>query len=268
MMNTVSGQSKIEAGVFQFDVLLGDVDANVETAIAGIDRLCATGVRLVVLPELWSCGFDGPGMAAHADRTPEILDRLSEMARRSGTVITGSLPEKAGSAIYNTLYVVDADGRMAGHYRKIHLFSLMDEGQSFSPGECAATCDTACGRLGLMVCYDLRFPELCRVLAVNDAEIVVVPAQWPSARITHWETLLSARAIENQVFVIGTNRCGEDPDLSFSGHSRIISPFGEILADAGEKEGAASAVIDLAEIDACRSRFSTIAERIPDAYRC
>ncbi len=267
-MNGTTGQSKIKAGVFQFDVHLGDVDANFETATAGIDRLCADGVRLAVLPELWSCGFNGPGMAAHADRTPGILDRLSEIARRCQTVIAGSLPEKAGSVIYNTLYVVDADGRLAGRYRKIHLFALMDEDKCFSPGNGAVICDTACGRLGLMVCYDLRFPELCRVLATHGCEIVVVSAQWPSARIAHWETLLSARAIENQVFVVGTNRCGEDPDLPFGGHSRIITPFGEILADAGEKEGAAAAVIDPAEITACRSRFSTLTERIPDAYRC
>ena len=118
-----------------------------------------------------------------------------------------------------------------------------------------------------MICYDLRFPEICRSLALKGARIVLVCAQWPEARIAHWNVLLQARAIENQLFIVAANRTGRDAALSFPGHSQIISPFGEILAKTISPKDEVSSEINFKDIDAFRNHFNCIAERMPDAYR-
>lgn len=257
----------ISAAVCQFDVKPGEIDTNCKAAITAIRHAGKKGAGLTVLPELWSCGFDIQNMARHAERTPEILNRMSGVAAENHIIIAGSLPELSEDAVYNTLFVIDAAGAIAAAYRKIHLFSLMDEDSCFSRGNSAVICRTAGIDLGMMICYDLRFPELCRTLAVNGAQIMIISAQWPAVRIEHWDILLRARAIENQVFIIAANCCGNSADATFNGHSRIISPLGEILADAGEIPGEVIAAIDFREIEAVRKRFSTIAERVPDAYK-
>ena len=257
--------NNLKAAVCQFDVKPGAVEANIVLALAAIRRASDQGAGLLILPELWSCGFDIRQMAACAEQTPGILDRIGGIAAEKNVMIAGSLPERSGDAVFNTLFVIDRTGKMAGFYRKIHLFSLMDEDRCFSRGDKPVICRTGDADFGMMICYDLRFPELCRRLAVNGARMVIVSAQWPAVRIDHWDILLRARAIENQIFVIATNACGA-AGTEFNGHSQIISPTGEILAHAGEAQGEALALIDFTEIENFRNRFSTIAERVPDAY--
>lgn len=255
------------AGIVQWDVKTGDISGNRSNALEAIARLADAGAELAVLPELWSCGFDHDQMAVHAEKTPEIIEDLLAISKKYGILIAGSLPERASGRIYNTLYVTDRDGAIAGTYRKIHLFKFNREEITFSPGDRAVVCDTSLGPLGLMTCYDLRFPELCRTLAAAGARLVLVCAQWPEARIHHWNTLLSARAIENQLFIAGANRVGADGDLRFTGQSRIISPDGASLAVINDHAGEASAGIDFSEIDQVRRRYDTIAERVLPAYR-
>lgn len=264
----MSAPSKIRAAVCQFQPRHGAIDENIESAEAAISRASDNGAKLVVLPELWSCGLNMDNLAGYAEKTPQILEQLGRLAAGHRVIVAGSLPERSGNKVFNTLHVLDETGVPAGAYRKIHLFSLMDEDKYFSRGSRPVICRTMAGRLGLMICYDLRFPELCRSLAVNGADIVIVCAQWPASRIDHWDALLRARAIENQIFIVAANRCdnADAEGFEFNGHSRIISPTGEILAFGGEAPGEADAEIDLSEIRAFRNRFSTIDERIPDAY--
>jgi len=257
----------IIAGILQFDVQTGDINTNLTSVINGIHRLSEKGAQITVLPELWSCGFDNPGvLIKHAGKTPQIIETLSTLAQKHRMIIAGSLPEKSGDRLYNTMVVIDKDGAITGQYRKIHLFSFINEDKAFSAGNQAVVCDTSCGPIGLMICYDLRFPELCRALAIAGARIVIVSAQWPESRITHWETLLQARAIENQIFIAASNRVGRDGDLAFNGHSQIISPDGAVLASIIDQASEKSALINFNEIEIIRNRFDFIKERMPSAY--
>ncbi|MDY6822638.1 MAG: carbon-nitrogen family hydrolase [Thermodesulfobacteriota bacterium] len=258
----------IRAGGVQFRVVPGDIEKNVQSAVHGIAGLADQGVKLAVLPELWACGFDNKNLAVHAEKTPDVLGTVRNEAVRHQMVIAGSLAEADDNGIYNTLYVMDADGTLAGRYRKTHLFTAMDEHRHFLSGDRWTVCDTSAGRLGLMICYDLRFPELCRTLVLNGADCVLVCAQWPAKRAEHWKVLLRARAIENQVFVIGVNSCGSGAgEILYGGHSRIVSPWGDVLAAAdGEKEAAIFADLDKGEMQRFRTAIPCLAERRPDVY--
>ncbi|WP_373500869.1 carbon-nitrogen family hydrolase [Desulfococcus sp.] len=260
-------RSPFKVGFIQFDVRSGEVAANLAEAEKHLARLADEGVSMAVLPEMWSCGFDNLNLARHAAGTPKILERLCGLASRLNMVIAGSMPEADDGRIYNTLHLVDADGRIAGAYRKVHLFSVTDEHRYFSPGDRSVVCDTTLGPVGLMICYDLRFPELCRALVLKGANIVVMPAQWPDARIDRWDILAQARAIENQIYVIGANRCGLENTIRFSGHSIIVDPTGTVLAWAPDGDARTGvAVVDPAHQARIREYMPSLKERMPGAY--
>ena len=211
----------------------GDVDANlacVEMLIAGF---AGEGVDLLVFPEMWSCAFPNAVLGTMAGKTPMVLDRLAQWAAGYGMVLVGSLPEADGGTVYNTSYVVERTGEIVGKYRKIHRFSFAGEDRHFGRGEETLVCSTSVGKLGIMICYDLRFPELARRLALDGAEIICISAQWPVPRIDHWSTLLRARAIENQIFVAGCNGCGREGKLQYAGRSAVVTPLGNVPAEAG-----------------------------------
>lgn len=256
----------LKAGFVQFDIRLGDLSANLETAAGLLRRLGDAGVGLAVLPEMWSCGFDNRNLAEHGRRTPEILDGLSEIAARYGMLIAGSLPEPADEGVYNTLYLTDADGSLAGAYRKVHLFSVTGEDRHFLAGDRNVVCDTAIGPVGLLICYDLRFPEICRALCLKGARVVVIPAQWPGIRISRWDILAQARAIENQLYVVAANRCGRDHGIQYGGHSIIVDPAGEVLEWAGDGSETGIAEIDFQKMAKVREQMPSLRERAPDAY--
>ncbi len=261
----------IHAGIIQFDVALGDRQANLDQALFGIRKLAKQGVQLAVLPELWAHGFDNPNLTTHAETTASTLEVLAAEADTRNIIIAGSLAEHAGSntsKVYNTFYVIDRTGRVAGRYRKSHLFSITRETDFFAAGTEAVVCHTSVGRLGLMICYDLRFPELCRTLALLQADAVLICAQWPTARIHHWETLIRARAIENQVFIVAANRCGNDREkIHYGGQSLIVSPFGETLAVAENEPVLLSATLDTDETERFRDAIPCLRERRPDIYK-
>ena len=256
----------IKSAIIQFDVRRGDVTWNVKTVKRRIGAVAEQGARLVVLPEMWSTGFANKRLQDLSETTPQILEDLSGMAKERRLTIVGSMPEKVRGRVYNTAYVIDRDGSVAGTYRKVHLFSLTGEHRHFKAGRKAVVATTSLGTIGLMICYDLRFPELCRSLALGGAQMVVVLAQWPTVRVAHWDILLRARAVENQLFVFGANRCGSDADIVYAGHSRIISPYGEILARAGKQSATLLATIDLRAVQQARKNMPCLKERVPEAY--
>jgi predicted amidohydrolase len=241
------------AACIQFDVRAGDVAANCAAMRAGIEEAVAAGAVLCVLPELWSTSFlttfdeDTVAAAEAADR------ELQELSGAHGLVVVGSAIESAEGRIYNTATVFDRGERL-GAYRKIHLFSPNLEPRHHAPGSEPRLFTTRLGRFGVLVCYDLRFPELSRYYFQKGAELLLVPGQWPEARAQHWRTLLRARAIENEVFVLGSNRTGQEPSLksqepqSFLGDGRIVDPTGEILAAGTGDSGALVAEIELRKV--------------------
>lgn len=255
-----------KAGVIQFQISKGEVDANMEKVVSCLDTLADQGASLAVLPEMVSCGFDNEALAEHAATTPGILKTLSAFSRQHNMAVAGSFPERAGQDIYNTLYIADRDGKIRAGYRKLHLFRLTDEHRYFSSGSEVVTADTTLGRMGAMICYDLRFPELARTLALSEARILIVPAQWPNARAMHWQSLLQARAIENQVFVIGANRTGADENLTFPGLSAIIDPWGAVLAQAGDRDEIILAEVDMNRVAEARDTIPVLTDRRKDIY--
>ena len=258
-------EKTVKASAVQFTIALGDIEANLTHVRQTLRRLALEGVELAVLPEMWSCGFAYRELNALALRTPEILTELTALSDELSMVIVGSLPEAHGSKVYNTAYLLDR-GVLAGSYRKLHLFSLMGEDRSLDSGDAVLVADTSVGRIGVMICYDLRFPELARRLALEGAEIIVVPGEWPKPREEHWRTLLRARAIENQLFVVAANCCGLVGKLDFFGQSLVIGPKGEILAEGGYRTGEPTALLDPAEMELWRASITCFKDRRPDCY--
>jgi len=256
----------MKAGIIQFDVRLGDISRNLDTVQRHIGSLAQHGVQLVLLPEMWSTGFANDELDELSESTPQVLKDLSDLSRRLHVTIIGSLPEKRKEGIYNTAYVVDKNGSIVDAYRKIHLFPPTGEDRNFRAGREAVVSETSLGLIGLVICYDLRFPELCRSLVLRGARILAVMAEWPAQRLAHWDVLLKARAIENQVFVLAANRCGEDSGLVYAGHSRVISPYGEVMARAGKRAATLTATIDLGLVKSTREQIPCLRDRMPEAY--
>lgn len=256
---------KIHAAAVQFTISVGDIDANITKMTEAVTKAAADGARLIVLPEMWSTGYSYRNLPELAARTGEVVDLIKEISRKKGLVIAGSLPEPHGAKVYNTAYLVD-NGEVKATYRKMHLFSLMKEDTLLDAGEDWVVAETSAGKIGMFICYDLRFPELARRLAVEGAEIIIVPAEWPKPREEHWRTLLRARAIENQLFVIAANCCGIQGKLDFFGESMIIGPKGEILAAAGYEPAVIQAELDFSVMTEWRGQITCFADRRPAYY--
>ena len=255
----------MRAAAIQFPIVSGDVAANLQQARRALQRAHDQGAHLVVLPEMWSSGYDYKRLAELADETPQIAAELAELAARLDLVIVGSLPEKDQGCLYNTAFVHDR-GQEIGRYRKLHLFSPMKEDRYLASGDKTLVVSTSVGRLGIAICYDLRFPEMVRKLAMDGADTVCLPAQWPSPRQLHWRTLLRARAIENQYFLVAANNCGQLGNLHFFGMSLIVSPRGEFLAEGGEGTAEPSALLDFADMAAYRKEIPAWHDRRPEVY--
>lgn len=255
----------IKAAAVQFTIILGDIDANLLQARQALARLAAAGVELAVLPEMWATGFAYKQLNELAARTGDLVAELTELSRQYGMVIVGSLPEPHDGKVYNTAYVLDR-GKLAGTYRKIHLFSLMQEDRSFDAGDRWLLAETSIGKIGVFICYDLRFPELARRLALEGAEILVVPGEWPKPRDEHWRTLLRARAIENQCYLVAANCCGVVGKLDFFGMSLLVNPKGEVLAEGGYAPGEFVADLDFTAMAEWRAQIPCFADRKPELY--
>lgn len=260
----------MKIGVLQMDVVKGDRQANREKA----QRLAAEAAALagppdaLVLPELWSTGYA-------LERTGELAsplgredaDFLGELARRHhAAFIGGSVLSKQDGKVFNRAQVIDAEGRYVTGYDKIHLFRLMDEHRFLTRGRETCLFSFSGMRCALAICYDIRFCELIRKLAVAGAEALFVSAEWPMVRCDHWETLLRARAIENQMYVVACNRCGGENGELFAGHSMIVAPDGEVLACAGDGEEVIAADLDAERVRRVRESIPVFLDREPELY--
>jgi omega-amidase len=252
----------------QFDVALGEAQRNLETVRLMTIEAARRDSDLVVFPELWSTGYDLENAASHATLPDEgIFAEIGELARTHRIAILGSCLSLLGEARFgNTAVLFGADGSPMGQYSKIHLFRLMDEELYLTAGDQLALVDADWGKSGLAICYDLRFPELFRAYALRGAQIVFLPSEWPHPRLAHWQTLLRARAIENQMFVVACNRVGSSKNSDFFGHSCIIDPWGEAIIEAGEDEMLLTADIDLNKVESVRAKIPVFADRRPTLY--
>lgn len=260
---------QLKVGIVQMDVQRGKPIDNVERAERLINAAVEAGAEVLLLPELWSTGFDLPqlnDMLSRQNPDPNIF--LAEKAKQHAVwIVGGSVAVKDDDGrIYNSAPVFHPDGNLVTAYRKIHLFGLMDEDQYLSAGNEPVNFRLGEWPAGLIICYDLRFPELSRLLTLRGAQIIFVPAQWPTPRLEHWRVLLQARAIENQCFVVSCNTVGQKGKDHFPGHSLVVDPWGRIVYEAGDEETVAVVELDGEEVNRVRRTMSVLTDRRPDCY--
>ena len=214
------------AACLQLEINPGDIPSNLRQVRELLAVQTLSENTLVVLPEVWASGFDYPKAVALAEATPAILAELQKTAAERRLWFAGSLLEsQPGGKPCNTLFVVGPDG-VAGKYQKHHLFRFWQEEDSLQAGQEPLPIATPFGLIGTLVCYDLRFPEISRSQIFAGSRLIVVSAQWPSARLGQWRLLAQARAVENQAFVVACNGCGAVGEGRLAGHSLIIAPDG------------------------------------------
>jgi deaminated glutathione amidase len=256
-----------------------DRGENIATALALIDRAAATGARVVALPEVWP--YLGPDEAnrEHAESVPgPITDLLAERARRHGIYIHGgSIYEsrQGDPGMYNTTVLIDPLGEIIARYSKIHMFDVVLEGgdefresATVTPGNEIVVTEIDNMPVGLAICYDLRFPELFRILALKGAQAVILPAAFTlMTGKDHWETLIRARAIENEIFMIAPAQWGSYlPGKWCYGRSMVVDPWGTVVATAPDGVGIAQATIDPMRVETVRRQIPSLLNRRPGAY--
>jgi omega-amidase len=216
---------------------------------------------LIVLPEMFATGFsmNVAGIAEPEDGPTHGF--LAELAREyASTVVGGVVTRAADGRGLNQAVVFDPAGKLLVRYSKIHPFSFGGESEHFAGGDQVLTFPWQGFTASAFVCYDLRFPEVFRHAARKGAELLIVIANWPEARSSHWQALLPARAIENQCYLVGVNRVGSDPQLQYAGHSRIFDPKGHVLAAAETATQVISAAVDRVSLLDYRRKFPSLAD--------
>jgi predicted amidohydrolase len=256
--------------LIQQSIIPGNKQANYDRVEAFVTKAVTqadAAPDVIVLPELWSTGYALAELSDIASAEgDEEADFLGGLARKHGIWFAGgSVAAKTGKGITNRAQIVDRNGRLVATYDKAHLVPMLDEDTYLVAGDtcCLYTIETI--TFGLAVCYDLRFCEFLRKLAVNGAQALIIAAEWPLVRLTHWQALLKARAIENQCYVLAANNTamGTAP---FAGHSQALAPDGSTLCELGFEEGIALAEIDPDTVNQIRQAVPVFRDRRPEIY--
>ncbi len=236
-------------------VVAGDVKQNLSRAE---ELLSTTDAELVLLPELFTTGFEYTHLRSLAKPLEVHAEALRGLAE--GRALAGSVPELSGGRLYNTFLLL-RDGEILGSYRKIHLFGR--EKEHFSAGREVGVAELEGMKLGMSICYDLRFPELYRALTFLGAELMLVCAEFPAPRQEHFRVLARARAIENLCYVLACNCTGRDAENRYAGGSLAVSPWGEVLAEAGEDEEVLEVRVERSEVERIRHKFPALRDARP-----
>ncbi len=257
----------MKIALIQLDIEWESQKANYAKVKKLISEAKKKGAELVCLPELFSTG-----VTMNASKFAEKLDGktckfLSEQAKTNKIFLLGTfIEENPGKLPLNTAVIFNPEGKMLGKYNKNHVFTFGNEHKSYSNGDGINVFKIGDFNIASFICYDLRFPEIFRIAVDMGANLFVIPANWPNPRKEHWVTLLKARAIENQSYVIGINRCGNSPELSFFGSSMIISPKGEVISKADDKEQIVFGDINTDEVAEWRTKFTALKDRRKGYY--
>ncbi len=253
----------------QMNVRAGQPDVNFSCAEALIRKAAKRKPDVILLPELWNTGF-APGeidsKLADEDgaRTKTLCGAL---AKEYGVnIVAGSVLTRKNGALYNTAYVFDRTGNCIAEYDKTHLFSPSGEDEVYAAGDKVVTFTLDGITCGVLICYDLRFPELSRVMALSGAKVLFIPAEWPKQRTRQMLALLRARAIENQLFAVLCNGSGNAFGTKFGGNSAIVDPLGNVLALAGRQERTISAMLDFEAQERIRKELPVFLDRKPELY--
>ena len=261
----------MKIAVAQISCSLGDPEANLSKVHDFSRRAKDVNAELIVFPEMTDTGYSMSVIQKHADEwNSGFVPGLREIASRLSIAIVSGVSERDGSSIYNSQVLVDAKGDVLAKYRKTHLYAVapVEEQKCFASGDAFASFAVGDLRFGFSICYDLRFPEMYRKLVVEqNVGALIVSSAWPFPRIEHFRTLALARAIENQSYVIASNRVGKDDDLWFCGSSAIIDPRGVMVASASaDREELIQADVSEDLVLSVRSRVESLAHRRQDLY--
>ncbi|MFB1099838.1 MULTISPECIES: carbon-nitrogen family hydrolase [Bacillaceae] len=257
----------MKLALIQHDIVFGDPEANYSKVEALITE-AQENADVLVLPELWTTGYDLTRLDnisdAEGETTKRFISRLAKTHQKY--IVAGSIAKQTEAGVFNTMLVFGPAGELLHEYDKAHLFRLMDEEKFLTQGDKSASFSIGNKRAAGVICYDIRFPEFIRTHMIHDQQVLFVVAEWPKPRLDHWRALLLSRAIENQCYVVACNRAGSDPANEFAGHSLIIGPWGEIIAEAGEEATILYGEADLDQVDDVRSRIPVFQDRRPSIY--
>ena len=252
----------MKIALLQLDIKWEDKTGNFNKVKSLVEKINDDKPDLIVLPELFSTGYTMNSMALAENLNGETPSFLSKLAREHQVNVLGSFIEIAGPKPKNSAILFDRKGRQLLHYSKIHLPSFLEEDKNYTAGNEIPICELDRQKIGVFICYDLRFPEIFRRMA-GDVGCIFVIANWPTERVEHWDSLLKARAIENQSYIIGVNRVGESPSSNYPGHSVIIDPLGSRIAYAKEnEEDVVMGEIDFSIVKSIREKFPFLQDRV------
>lgn len=259
----------IKIACAQMDMAFDKPDENFEAAKALIREACKEAPDVVLLPETWNVGFfPKDTLNEHADLNCErVISEIGALAKELNVnIVAGSVANSRDGIIYNTSVTFDREGSVVNVYDKTHLFSPMGEHLFFEKGNNVLRFSLDGFSCGVIICYDIRFPELTRSMSVNGLDFLFVVSQWPKVRIPQLKALLRARAIENQCFAVCCNSCGKAGDTVYGGNSMIFDPLGELLAEAGETQKIISAECDTGGLEKIRNTINVFRDRRPELY--
>jgi len=243
----------MKIALVQYSPTWEDKESNKQKILSMINKV--EGVDLFIFPEMTLTGFTMMSKEMSETIQGDSFRFFSSIAKEKSANILAGIIERRNNCIYNTLIHVKPDGNLLKLYRKIHPFSYSSENEHYNAGTKPAYTKIKNWKIGLTICYDLRFPELYRKYGKKRAHLIVNIANWPDTRIEHWRTLLKARAIENQCYVAGVNRVGKDPKLNYIGFSTVFDPMGKELATVENEEKVILVELDKNYLNEVREKF-------------
>lgn len=255
-----------------------DKNDNVAHAL-GMIKKAARKADMVILPEMWNCPYQTelfPLYAEERDNSPTLNAIFKAASNEEVYILAGSIPEKHEDKIYNSSFFFDPEGEIIGVHRKVHLFDIdvadaisFKESLTLTAGDEVTVVDTELGKIGICICYDIRFPELLRLMALEGAELIVVPGAFNmTTGPAHWKSLIKVRAIDNQVYVAAASPARDDKSSYVAyGHSMVADPWGKIISEAGAGEEILYVTIDLSSIEKVRYELPLLKNRRTDIYQ-
>ena len=252
-------------------------DTNIEHAILLIKKASSNGAKLITLPEMFNTPYDNSKFIEYCEEetTSKTLNSMQDIAREENIYLqSGSIPEKESNHLYNTAYLINPKGKIIGKHRKMHMFDIdtdnmkFTESDTLTPGDSVTTIKTPLANISIAICYDIRFPELWTLMNKNNTDIILLPGAFnKTPGPLHWETLIKARAIDNQCYVVATSPSQiENPYYVAWGHSMIVNPWGKIIAKAHENEEILYANITQSSLNSVRNQIPVLTNRRNDIY--
>ncbi|HIJ98613.1 TPA: carbon-nitrogen hydrolase family protein [archaeon] len=258
--------NEFKVALVQMDIKLADIAVNLKKAAELVAQASKQNADFVCLPEYLPTGWAPEQLSKLADPIPgRIAEKLSSIAEENSIHIVASIPERSNDKIYNTAVLINPSGDLLAKYRKIHMF--MEEPSCVTRGNEYAVADTKFGKVGLMICYDAVFPEVARQLALNGADTVFMPSNWMDPFLPQWKLATSARAFDNQFWIVAANRIGKDNTFTYFGSSRIVNPYGNAVIECGNKEEVLTATIDKKASEGFKQIVNFLKDRQPEAYK-